>query len=83
VCKLLSVYWGSNKWYLEVDGLVSFAGYHGCLEARVVVCVIRTLMLTLEQVPRCASVFCVWVIMLRVVCQTLSGITIRIQCTVC
>ena len=83
MCKLLYVYWGSNKWYLQVDGLVSFAGYRGYMEARFVVCAIRTLMFTLEQVPCCASVFCVWVIMLRGFCQTVSVITIKIRYTVC
>jgi len=58
MCKLLSVYGGSNKWYLHVDGLVSFAGYQGCLEAHVVVCVIRTPKFTLEQLPCCASFRC-------------------------
>ena len=60
-CKLLSVYGGSNKWYLHVDGLVSFARYRGCLVARVVVCVIRTLCLHLNKyrVVRHLGVLCV------------------------
>jgi len=44
-----------NKWYLHVNGLVSFADYCGCLEACIMVCVICTPMFTFEQVPCCAS----------------------------
>jgi len=54
MCKFLSVRGSSNKWYLHVNGLVSFAGYHVCLEAHLVMRVIRTSMFTLEQVPCCA-----------------------------